>query len=515
MKVKTIKNCIGNYPFIPLIILLIAMSMLLKKYMIEGFGEPDSARIGVSVINMVKNGNSSPLSTYYFSDNIPLYVILLKSIVKFIGNNFQLLPQIMNQLGIFFSIINLFIAYVFTRKITKNEIVALTVVIFYFLIPGFFISAIYGFPHIISNTFFIASLYFFTKSISDQSNTVCNIVMVTVFMFLSISLKSDIVLFLGAYLGLLFYYDKLNKKNLLILLIQLAISFLLFYFMRNLFLPNLQGSTTSTHNFKEWLSRFTSFNLTLSSFFQYQIKPILYTFGVLTNILLLTVLFLIFIQKKWKMLKLFLSWTFVPTIFWMLIFGNSARHNFANILPVVILITSYFYNSLKNKGFIAIVFIILFNMIITPPNSSTGLPSAKIFQSSVLINQKRNNNHRIGEYITSTISDNVYIFGSYHNPWIIYEIIKDCDSYNVEALPGLENYSLEVINNNHKKNFKIFYLYKTIKDLPSEIIKLQKTYNLTNEGLYISLIGNIEILTRNVILVKSISTTSDNRIIIK
>ncbi|MBU0711650.1 MAG: hypothetical protein ABIJ40_08695 [Bacteroidota bacterium] len=515
MTIKDLQTFFQKNPCILLSILLIIFYLILQRFMIDGFGEPDSARIGVSIIDMIEHGNTSSLSTYYFSDNIPLYAISLKNIVKLFGNNYCLLPSIINHVNIFFSILNLLAAFIFTKKIFKDNNIAYTTIIFYFFTPGFFISSIYGFPHLISNTFFIFSLYFFVSTLTDSNHIIWKRIITTIFMFLSISFKSDIVLFFGVFFGILFFYEKLNLKNILHLIAQVFISLILFYILRRLLLPDLHGSTTSVHNFKDWLDRFSSLNLNMQSFFNYQIKPVIYTYGAFTNIVLLTVCLLMLIKKKWKIILFFLSWTLVPTLFWILIFGNSARHNFANILPVVILITIYFHNSFNNKGLIAIVFILSVNMIITPANSSTGLPSAKFFKSSALINSKRNNNHKIGEYINSIDSEDIYIFGSYQNPWILYELIKDGDSYSVEALSGIENYSLTIKNKNQQKNYKIFYMYWTVTNLPSEIQKLQQSYKLNTDALYISLIGNIEALSKYEFSVKSISTTSDSHIIIK
>ena len=102
---------VKNNRYIFPLLIFFTSTIVYSLFLLEGFGEPDSARIGVSIINILENGISSPLSTYYFSDNIPLYMAYLKFLLNILSFNYSNLPQLMNITNVLFSILNLQIIY--------------------------------------------------------------------------------------------------------------------------------------------------------------------------------------------------------------------------------------------------------------------------------------------------------------------------------------------------------------------------------------------------------------------
>jgi len=493
---------VKNNRYIFPLLIFFTSTIVYSLFLLEGFGEPDSARIGVSIINILENGISSPLSTYYFSDNIPLYMAYLKFLLNILSFNYSNLPQLMNITNVLFSILNLQIIYLFTYKLFNNRIMSFSIVILFIFTPGNFISSIYGFPHIIANTFFLLSLYLFLHLLENNrlKNYILPVYLLS--MIFAISSKSDIIIAFGAFYGILYYTDKLNLKNILWTTLSIIISLLIFYFIRHKLFPNIEGSTTSTINFVNWFAEFKPELKDINTLLQKQIKPIVFTFGVITT--LITIVFLVFgiIKKHWKPIILLILWSAPIITFWLIIAGNSARHNFSAILPILIFTILSLHYNFKNKILILVFLIILGNAIITPISTSTGSPSARLFKSARLINTSRNNNHKLGQLISNIHHPNIIIFGSYKNPWIVYEIIKLSESYCVKTIEGRENFELNVVKNNETFTYKFFYDYKN-----SDVMNI--------DWPVITLIENYELLCNLGYTVISMNTDCHQNIIIK
>ena len=85
-----------------LLILLIVSIVSHFPFILKGFGEPDSARIAVSIIDRIKHGHDGALANLYFIDVIPLYALFLTWIIQLLDHHYVLLPVIMNYTNAIF-----------------------------------------------------------------------------------------------------------------------------------------------------------------------------------------------------------------------------------------------------------------------------------------------------------------------------------------------------------------------------------------------------------------------------
>lgn len=477
-----------------LLLLLIISILSHFPFVLNGFGEPDAARIGVSVIDSINNGTNGTLANYYFTDVIPLYIVYLKYAIGLFGYNYYYLPIIMNYTDAVIGTMTVIPAYFLIRKLFNNEAVAFLSVLIFIFAPAFYHSNIYGFPHLLALFFFLSSLCFYVLWLDENRKRPRYfwIILSCFALTVTILFKSDYVLAIGAYFGINYIKKVKEKANIVHTLLTIMISVALFISIRYWILGPTSGTTNSITGFSKWFNYFFAWPTSLFSlsFLKYQIKPIVVSTGIFTFFIGIIAFVFYLLRKNFDILIFIISWTFLPTLVWLLIHGNSARHNMLSILPFIVMIIMFFHEKAPKYSILLTGLLILGNFLITVPSISFFTPSSNLFKGQKLLQDRVNQLHSEAKEIIKLEDNKIVILGYFHNSYILYELISSSPSYKAMRI-GRENY--KIIAN--EKEYMLFYYAPigTLEDLKAMINYILTEYK-ADDYIFVSATYDLQFL---------------------
>ena len=447
MKKSIILKNISKNEYSSLYVLLLISAIFRFPFVLKGFGETDAANLAVSIIDFINHGRNGFLTSLYFIDVVPLYVVYIKFIMKLSGDNYSYLPLVMNYTNAIVGTLIVIPAYLLVKRLFDNNSIAFYTVLTFIFAPSIYQSSIYGFPHLLALFFFITSLYFFLIWLDDTRYIWLILSFVT--LTSTILLKSDFILGSGAYFGLLYIRRVKEKQKIALYCLLIILSVISFLLLRQWMTGVNEGYTTSFTDFGKWFKHFLS-PLSSKSIYRLingQAAPIAYGIGIL-NFFMASIAFIFYlIKRRTDILVLVLSWTALPTIFWLFFWINSARHNMLSVLPCIMIIFLLLYE--KAPRFIAFfpVIIILGNYLITSPSASTRVPSGNLFKSQILLDNKVNNLHLAAKKIADLEDDKIIITGEAFRPYLYYEIFSLAPEYKLIKIGD----SCYMLKNKHGK----------------------------------------------------------------
>jgi hypothetical protein len=140
-------------------------------------------------------------------------------------------------------------------------------------------------------------------------------------------------------------------------------------------------------------------------------------------------------RRHWRLVALVLLWSVPPQIVWGMKFGNSARHMMTPAAPLVLLLAVAVFSFWKTLRWpiVATALLIMSNYASTSPNTSTVVPSSRIFESVAYIQDMISLLHRYGRDFAAVRADKKFLLASWTCPHILYESIADARSLEVTA----------------------------------------------------------------------------------
>lgn len=429
-----------NSYYLPLLLAISIMSHF--PFVLKGFGEIDATKIAVSVIDIINNGPDAAFANFYFTDVSPLYILYLKWSMKLLNNNYSYLPVIMNYTNAVFGTLAIVPAFFLIRQLFRNSTIAFCSVLALIFAPSFYQANIIGFPHLIAFFFLLVSLSLFLSGLDHkQKSTVC------LLMFLSCAsltvaflFKSDYVLAAGIYIGFLFMRKVRDKGKITAAFLIIFISGVLFLLFRDTILGRGSGATMSKESLSEWYD----YSLIIPSNLTYlirQTKPIAYGAGIVTFFLGAASFIFYLFKKRLDILTFVISWAAAPILFWLIMIGNNARHNMIMILPVLVIIVILFYEKAPKYVIALTGLLIIGNFFATSPSSSILRPSGNLFKSHALLEERMAKFRSAAKEITDINEDRIVVLGYFHNPHVIFEIMRSAPSYKAVKI-GREDYKV-------------------------------------------------------------------------
>ncbi len=194
-----------------------------------------------------------------------------------------------------------------------------------------------------------------------------------------------------------------------------------------------KGYTTSPSNFLELFQYFFKRLLSkgISQIIAEQIGPIIYGIGIL-NFFMASIAFFFYLNKKKSdILVLVLSWVAVPTVFWLFIQGNSARHNIHSVLPLIMIIFLLLYEKVPRLIAFFPIILIVGNFIITSPADSTLRPSGNLFKSQVLLDSRVKKSHLTARKIAELEEAKMILARGGFRGFVYYEIFSLIPKYEL------------------------------------------------------------------------------------
>lgn len=469
-----------RFYYLPLLLLISVASHF--PFVLNGFGEIDATKIAVSAIDILNHGPDSAFTNFYFTDVIPLYILYLKWSMKLLHYDYSYLPVIMNYTNAVFGTLIIIPAFYLIRQLFMNSTIAFCSVLALIFAPSFYQSTIMGFPHLIAFFFLLVSLCFYLFGLDRDRKSTVYLLMVLSCLFLTIAFlfKSDYVLASGTYAGFLFMRKIKDKGKITSAFLILFISGVLFLLFRNLILGPSSGTTMS----KEAISKWYDFSLIIPStigYFIAQAKPIAYGAGIVTFCLGgVSFLYYLF-RKKLDVLIFIISWTAVPTIFWIVMVGNNARHNMITTLPLLVMIIIFFYEKASRYVIVLTLVLVLGNFFVTSPSSSILRPSGNLFKSNAMLKERMVKFHAGAKEIAGIRNDKIAVLGYFHNPHVVFELMLTAPSYSAVKI-GREDYRIEI---GDREYVFIYFIAMKPEDMDERTDYILSEYHLHNH-LFVS-----------------------------
>lgn len=484
--------------YLPLLLIISIVSHF--PFVLNGFGELDATRIGVSVIDIIKHGSEGAFINFYFTDVIPLYILYLKLFMKLTNLNYEYLPIIMNYTNAVFGTLSIIPAYIVINRLFNNPAVSFCSVLALIFAPAFYQSTIMGFPHLISFFFILTSFCFYLMSLDHNRKDFIYPWMILSCLFLTVALlfKADYILGVGAYIGFLYIRKIKDKKKIVSTFFIITVSGLLFLILRHLILGSTGGATSSSTGMTDWYNFFIGSSPTSIIYLKRQVKPIFYAAGIIT-ILLGIIAFIFHLAKRnFEILIFIISWTALPTITWIIIHGNNSRHNMFSILPFLVMIVMLFFEKAPKYILILAVMLILGNYFITSPSSSILTPSGNLLGSHSLLENRMIELHSKAKEIANIDDDKIAVLGYFHNPYVIYEIMRSAPYYEAVKM-GREDYKIKTAD----KEYMIFYV--DISEPESAVESILTRFDLTNY-VFVSVAHDLQWLEKRGYKIKNVGS---------
>ena len=431
-----------NKPYyLPLLLIISIVSHF--PFVLKGFGELDATKIAVSVIDIINHGSEAAFSNFYFTDIVPLYVLYLKWFMKLLNYDYSYLPIVMNYTNAVFGTLTIIPAYILIKRLFANPVVAFCSVLVLIFAPVFYQSTIAGFPHLISLFFLLTSFCFYLMALDYRRKDLSYpwLIIACVFLIVALLFKLDYILGVGAYMGFLFVRKIKDKRIYISTLLVITVSGLLVLVFRYLIIGSTEGATSSRSGISEFINFFID-SPTSMTYLKRQLKPIIYAAGIITFLLGIIAFIIHSLKRNYDILIFNLTWTALPTIAWIIIHGNNARHNMLSLFPFLVMIVILFFEKAPKYVLFLTAALILSNYFITSPSSSILRPSGNLFQSHALLEERMIELHDRAKEISNINEKKIAVLGYFHNPHAIFEIVASDPSYEAVKI-GREDYKIK------------------------------------------------------------------------
>ena len=474
--------------FLPLLLIISIVSHF--PFVLKGFGELDSTKIAVSVIDILNNGSDAAFANFYFTDVIPLYILYLKWFMKLLNYNYSYLPLVMNYTNAVLGTLTMIPAYFLIKQLFRNSTIAFCSVLALIFTPSFYQSTIMGFPHLTAFFFLLVSLCFYLSGLDhNQKSTVYFLMLLScIFLTIAFLFKSDYVLAAGAYIGFLFMRKVRDKGKITSAFLIIVASGVLFLLFRNMILGPSSGTTMS----KEGMSKWYNFSLIIPStigYFIAQAKPIAYGAGIATFCAGgISFIFYLF-KRRLDIITFIISWAAAPTLVWLIMIGNNARHNMISTLPLSAMIVIFFYEKAPKYIIALTVMLILGNFFVTSPSYSILTPSGDLFTSNNLLKDRMVIFQSLAKEIADIDEDKIVVLGTFHNPHVVFDLMRSAPSYKAVKI-GRENYKIQI---GDKEYVFIYFVVVKPEDLEEGIDSILAEYHL-HDHVFVSVTYDLNAL---------------------
>jgi hypothetical protein len=491
-----------NLYYLPLLLIISIVSHF--PFVLKGFGEIDATKIAVSVIDIIEHGTEGTFANFYFTDVIPLYVLYLQLFIRITSLSYEYLPVIMNYTNAAIGTLIVIPAFILVRRLFGNPHIAFCSVLSLIFAPSFYQSTIMGFPHLIAFFFLLIALCFFLTAIDLSENKTVYLFMALACIFLTLSFlfKSDYVLAAGTFIGFLFIRKSRHAGKIAGAVFTILIAGILFLIFRNIIMGPGSGTTMSKSALSDWYH----YSLIIPNNFTYlikQTKPIAYGAGLFTFFLGIILFFYYFLKRRFVILALVVSWAAVPTVFWIVMIGNNARHNMFTILPILVLITIFLYEKAPRYIVVLTALLIIGNFFITSPSSSILTPSGRLFASHAMLEDRMIKFHSSAKQIANINDNKIAVLGYFHNPHVVFELLKLAPSYEAFKI-GREDYRIKT---GDKEFVFIYFVVVKLEDMEENAKRIINKYDV---GDYVFLsatydlktLGDLGLRTKSVTIIK-------------
>jgi hypothetical protein len=233
------------------ILLTIISSIIAFSFVFKGFATGDSILYAHGIEAIWKNGLREIPNNFNGEITFGYYLVLYGLYAVF--HSHFALSAIMNYFNALSSIFMIGIFYFLIISLGFNQRIALFSCIAVLIAPAIWLLSHYGHPGMPCLAFFLGSLLVLAdldfKDLTKISQKT-RLIAFTILSYLALTMRLDILLSFGAYLGILYYQKRFNLYNigglLSVVLVVLSLVFLSRYYLLSFFI-NPDGGTLAHH----------------------------------------------------------------------------------------------------------------------------------------------------------------------------------------------------------------------------------------------------------------------------
>jgi len=439
-KMRPVSSDIDHSSTVLTIIVLLGFATIIHAPFHFGnlYGEQDAARLVNDALIWLTTGvRSESLSEYRFYVS-PGYIWLAKQAVlvaKATSVHPAFYLNTLNVLAAILIVIPIFL--LFTRLVGHEG--ALLGTIFLSLVPTFWQSGLYGFPHLLSMLFMATALLAYDRYLTSQAGKVTDLLLVILLLTISIFLKADIYLSTIVLFGLIIYRRRFSLAYLLSAGVMVIVPIILSLATSHGLLAN---SPTPIDYLTKWNTQWPVAPGRL--FWGGRIDIVMMSMGQLSILVFFASLVFLLVTKRYSLALLLSLWLVVPLSFWVFRAGDTARHHFQASLPVAlgigVLLGSLRWKSVRYASLLGLILVNYFSFM---PSSSTVRTSGNLAQSGRMIKARAAQYHEAAHRYAEADGDNKVILGGLTNPYVDNEILYRAQT--VESVKRLDALGYETI----------------------------------------------------------------------
>ena len=400
-------------------------------FRLPGMGELDAARFGRIAFLWHVHGKIAFDDVGYQIRTSTLYLQMEKVALDH-GVAMHALPNFVNWVSVVLGTACSVALYVLFRKLTTRP-VAVAATLVHALTPGFFLGNLYGMPTVPGMFFFVLGLIaFLTASRSEQRGPAlyAQVFMAWLCMTLAMTLKSDLVLGGGAFLGvaLIRPTQRLRWACAASVVVVGATLGSLGY-ARLVVLPSAEAANSGEgllSFLKNWNSAFaTSFDALLTD--SNNTTIVRCAGGLLFCVVVFSLIYgLVMGGVLRRQALLALVWGLPPILAWGIRFGNSARHNVPAYPPLILFAMIFLFEIVRydtRKGAMLVAGTMFASYFSNTSGEDTLRPQSNLLGLSEVMARYTSRMHDRARALAERPAQKRVVIAGYADPYTEFEVL--------------------------------------------------------------------------------------------
>lgn len=406
---------------------LIALALILVTFLVhwpyllrDSFGEQDAARLANDAVRWHLTGQLSGSSwADYRVRSSPLYVLWLKTLISSGASDPFNLPIWMNWVSAVAGAAIAGALYLIARRLLPWEgacaAVGLTL-----LAPAVWQGSIYGMPHMPAYAFFLWGLVLFDVALVSTRPLAWLLPAFVLFVLTGLT-KADVLLCGGAMIGLVLLDARRVARRIgWVVALGVATGLVCALLPQTLL---SRGEATTAGFVGNWSSHF--FIGLDGAAWAYNLRAVFLGGGVAALPAAAIGLVVLIVRKRWRVIWLACLWALPLVLFWLIIRGNSARHNMAAYFPLSLLVTGALWAVPMSRvlrvaiavGVAAVSFLAL------PFSHGTRFPSGRLHASSIELRRWSTELRGYAARINNYEADKKAYVGKAEGEYVLFEAL--------------------------------------------------------------------------------------------
>jgi YD repeat-containing protein len=467
----------GRLPVVLTIAGLIGFAVMIHApfHFGSSYGEQDTARLVNDALVWLKTGLRTESLAEYRYYVCPGYIWLSKQVVS-LSQLTSVHPAFyLNTLNLLAVILIVIPTFLFFKRLVGHESAFLGTIVLS-LIPTFWQSGLYGFPHLLSMLFMVCALLLYDRHLTSETMKAAPLLLIGLLLSIALLLKADTILTGVAMFGLVLYRKRLSRRNVLVAVGLLLLPLILSFAVSKLLLASSPAEYMSQWN--------KQYNASLWKVFSIRaLGGVVMSMGLLSIPVFFVSLVFLLRKKRFSLALLLAVWFLTPLAFWVSRIADSSRHHLQASLPLALGV-GVLLGSVKWKPslrYMALIALLLVNYFSFPASSSTLATSGNLARSSYLIKERVSQYHRVAEQYAEIDAEKKVILGTITNPYVDNEILRRAPT--VESVKRYTPLGYDAIEIHYSSNGKQ-YLSSSVRARPEEVPTIITLYQNAGYQVY-------------------------------